>query len=170
MFFLEDDNFLLEDQIKKLSNLFTNNTFNFFLSAQQVREGHKFYFQHCLIERNTQQITSDFTPFFLEIFKTFCDKNKLIYKKIFRASINLTTHDDDNIFKPEIHCDHDFYHKQFIMYFNDSDGDTIIFDKKGENIIKSITPKKFKAICFESYPHCPLSPSRYRIVLVITFL
>lgn len=170
MFFIEEKNFLSQSQKDYITKLLSNNNLNYFLSNQQVRENHRFYFTHCLIDRNTHKSLSVHTPFFIEILNFFCNKNNIKINKIFRASINLTTFIDDCVFKPEIHVDHDFDHKQFIMYLNDSDGDTLIFDKEGKNLIKSISPEKYKAICFDSYPHCGLSPSKkFRLIVVITF-
>ena len=44
-------------------------------------------------------------------------------------SVNLTTRQDKLVI-PDPHNDHEFDYKHLIIYLNDSDGDTLMFNKK----------------------------------------
>lgn len=60
-----------------------------------------------------------------------------------------------------IHTDDDAPHIVCLYYVNDSDGDTLLFDNKKQNIIKSISPKKNRVVIFDgSIPHCSSEPSK----------
>ena len=68
--------------------------------------------------------------------------------------------------------DHDFPHKQLIIYLNESDGETVILDHK-DKIWKKIKPELYKAICFEGpIKHYATTPLKYnrRIICVLTFI
>ena len=59
--------------------------------------------------------------------------------------------------------------KQMIIYLNDSDAKTCIVNKG--KIVKEITPKTGKGICFNNLPHYAEFPkSGARLVLVATFI
>ena len=71
-----------------------------------------------------------------------------------------------------IHTDHDYKHKQIIIYLNNGDplSKTCILDEKPK-LIKEITPKKYTGVCFENLPHYQVLPKYgYRAVLVATFI
>ena len=60
----------------------------------------------------------------------------------------------------------------FILYLNDCDKNakTVIVDDK-DKIIKTITPQKYKGICFDSLPHYQIFPKHgLRLILVATFI
>ena len=78
-------------------------------------------------------------------------KIKLKIKKLFRVSINLSF--NIGVKKSIVHQDHDFDHKQLIIYLNDCDKNskTVILNKKNK-IIKEITPEKYKGVVFDKLP------------------
>jgi hypothetical protein len=83
--------------------------------------------------------------------------------------INLTFNNGTK--KCPIHQDHEYPHKQLIIYLNDADIDskTIILDKKNK-VLKKITPEKYKGVCFENLHHYMIYPKKgERVVLVTTF-
>ena len=49
---------------------------------------------------------------------------------------------------PVLHVDLDFPHKSLIYYVNDSEGDTVFFEKDYETIIDSVKPKKDTELCY----------------------
>jgi hypothetical protein len=115
-----------------------------------------------------------------EIFKKFLKINNKKFNDILSAKINLTVSSPDKFFTAP-HVDLAFDHKVFIYYFNDSDGQTVLFDhvlgKKVSsdsfNISNNISPLKGLGFCFDgNIFHAPIAPSekRYRIVLNIDFV
>lgn len=90
---------------------------------------------------------------------------------------------------PPIHVDHEFPHIQMVMYLNDSDGDTILYEKKfgeessdvsacnlsGEResmpIITKVSPKKNRILLFDgSHYHSMYNPTKnLRYTLVANF-
>ena len=102
------------------------------------------------------------------VFKSFVLKNNIEVKEVLRCAINLTFNTMEE--KCPTHDDHDYPHKQFLMYLNDC------FDKNAKTVILKnnekleIVPEKFKAICFDSAPHYMIYPKKdIRVVLVVTF-
>jgi len=87
-----------------------------------------------------------------------------------RIVYNLTIHNKKE--EKFIHTDHDYKHKQIIIYLNNCDplSKTCILDEK-HKLIKEITPKKYTGVCFENLPHYQVLPTYgYRPVLVATFI
>ena len=78
-------------------------------------------------------------------------------------------HDENKFNNP--HVDSFIKHKVCIVYLNDSDGDTFIFDNF-KNIIKRVTPKKGRVLIMNgNLIHTSSHPikSKFRIVLNINF-
>ena len=72
----------------------------------------------------------------------------------------------------DIHIDMDTPHWVGLYYINDSDGDTVLFDEKGEKEIKRITPKKGRIVFFDGkIPHCSNPPSKiHRAIINFNFI
>lgn len=82
------------------------------------------------------------------------------------------------------HVDHDFKHKVIMIYLNDTDGETIVYNKKFDNknrlilsdkldIIKNIKPELYKIVCWDgSYYHAATYPknNNRRVAFVATFI
>lgn len=129
-------------------------------------------FAHTLMKRSDLEgvsgdINSPHYEMAYTIFKNFCDQNNVPVKKIFRASFNLTI--ASSLPNAGVHQDHKFPHNVFVMYLNDTSGDTQLIEN--DVITQSISPKKNKAIIFNNQPHTHLFPNidEYRIVMVFTF-
>ena len=191
MFYKENKKFLTKEELDIVSNVVLGNNFPWFY--EPIATTDKFQlFCHTLIKRydvNKEEPVqnSEIFPFFNNILLRFCNKNKIKINKITRAVINLTSH--HNEYKTaDPHVDHNFKHKAFMIYLNDTQGDTIIYDKKFNNkddeviklenikkplkILKSIKPEIGKAICWDGeYYHAATYPKsgNRRVVLVITF-
>ena len=74
--------------------------------------------------------------------------------------------------KSGTHIDHEYPHKQIIIYLNDADkkSKTCIVDEK-DKVIKSISPEKYKGICFDAQRHFNYNPTtKHRLILVATFI
>ena len=103
-----------------------------------------------------------------KMFLEVCDQANVSVEEIYRACLNAT------VYYPAehtgIHVDHNFPHKNFIMYLTDAGGATYIFDQN-KNITETSNPQKNRAIIFGGELHaqasCKLGETR--IVLVVTF-
>ena len=123
------------------------------------------------------------TPAFgvvMNIFNKFVIKHDISVNKVFRIKANLLTRGSgDGYHLP--HIDKDTPHKVFLYYVNDSDGDTIMFDKffdpnkesmKNMSISDRVSPEMGKAIFFDGYQyHASSSPitNDFRCVINIDF-
>ena len=89
---------------------------------------------------------------------------------IFRIKLNCLLKDSNHITYNNKHIDQDFDHNAMILYLNDSDGDTLLYD--GNNIINRSSPQKGKYIIFNGLiDHASTRPvdNTYRFVLNINF-
>ena len=89
---------------------------------------------------------------------------------VFRMKANLSySNPINNEYKYGVpHIDAFEEHYVALYYVNDSDGDTILFDKDEKTIIDRITPKKGRCLFFKGdIPHSASGPvkSKYRIVI-----
>ena len=113
---------------------------------------------------------SDFTDIFENIFMDFCKEHDIKCNRILRSGVNFTTHQpsDSEYF---IHRDHDFSHKNFLMYLNEwTGGGTQFFDDE-KKLIKTVGPQKYKAIVSDGELHTQeyCDAHQIRVVLVVTF-
>ena len=130
---------------------------------------------HNLIARHKDNIAkkgntvSGYAEHYANMFLSFCKKNDIEVESIYRASLNKTEHCSEKM--TPIHCDHEFDHKNFIMYLNNfTNAPTYIFNEKDELITKS-NPKKNKCLVFGGLKHSHgfCLPKEERIVFVVTF-
>tara|TARA_B100000683_G_C12293640_1_gene475095 strand:- start:222 stop:773 length:552 start_codon:yes stop_codon:yes gene_type:complete len=113
---------------------------------------------------------SDYVERFEGIFKDFCKENNIKWDRILRSAVNFTTHQpkDSECF---IHRDHEFPHRNFLMYLNEwTSGETQFFDDE-RRLIKIVHPQKYKAVVSDSELHTQgyCDPHQRRVVLVVTF-
>ena len=143
-------------------------------------------FSHILLERESGDPCSPWLPFFQEIVYEFLDKNQLPYTKSVRGCLNLTYH-VPGYKHTDPHIDYFSKHYVVILYLNDTDGNTVIFDEEyteGRQPMYDVdtsdfkikyesSPKKGKIICFDGkYYHAlvPPSPGKIRNVCVFNVL
>lgn len=176
-YFVEDKSFLTVDQKNYISNIFQNMITPFYFEQAAVNDNDNgAHFVHHAIQRasnNAEEpgvVNSNEAKFFKSVLDSFCLKNNIKYKTIYRAALNITF-SNNLLEKVAEHTDHDFFHRQLLVYLNDSDGDTVILDYE-DNIFKSIPPEKYKGIMFDSIKHYHFFPkkNRWRSVMVITFI
>jgi hypothetical protein len=170
---LEDNNFLSDWQKEECDKML-GGEFPFYWQDYQVPgDGHP-ALVHCLLSRTTHghiiehdKINSPNFNFCKGILDSFCEKNNIKYKYIYRACINLTLPLPQK--HGTLHEDHDFPHKQFILYLNESNGNTLIFNSK-RKISKKIKIEKHKGVVFDKCLHAQEYPKKgRRVVLVMTF-
>ena len=109
------------------------------------------------------------------------EDTKVNWKSIERAKANFTTnltkYKPGDIVVPhqDINPNNDNYkNKKFISiiyYVHDTDGDTVFYDKECKKIIKKVTPKKGRAVIFDSLIfHSFMRPIKSEKRVVINFL
>jgi len=121
------------------------------------------------------------TPRIPNLFPTYCSDHHVIcntvlteifrenyidVKCVFRAGLNMSLPLISDAQHSYPHYDHNFDHKNLLVYLTDSDGDTVICEK---NELRN-TPKEDTGIIFEGKHYHYLPTYGRRIVLVCTFM
>jgi hypothetical protein len=167
------DDVINHDTLEKINNLFFNDDFPWFFAETTAQNEFNFkdtfehfQFVHWFIRES--KINSQYINVLEDILKDL----PIRLDNIIRAKANFlpqVMHDKDEFNNPHI----DMYqkHKICIVYLNDSDGDTFIFndDKK---IIQRVSPKKGRVLIMDgSFIHTSSHPikSKYRIIFNINF-
>jgi hypothetical protein len=104
------------------------------------------------------------------IFWHACMQNNIVPRIIHRSSANLTLHSRDA--HTDIHTDHSFPHKNFIMYLNDfSSAPTYVYADDEQSLVYESKPEKNKFVVFPGLPHASgfCKENERRVVLVVTF-
>ena len=179
------DDFFLQEDFKDFEREIVDNiNFPWFLSSHKtVHNDHNtiknpniieyLQFNHILKIDDTEKPNSGFYKLLEEKIPFILSKLNLKSINILRAKLNLQTQITNN--KPWLHntphIDAYYKHTVFMLYLNDSDGYTVIFDEN-KNIKKKISPKKNRVVIFDgmSY-HAGSHPckSNTRVVLNINF-
>ena len=189
MFIYDDDFLTLEEQVEFANKIFDEKCKNWAVwRALEVMNipGQRQKIPKSLVlvpkeSYNNFQVVQDLNNKEYEyIFNKFCTKHNIKPKEILRARVNMLTKSNyDNYNYP--HVDNPIPHNVFIYYFNSSDGDSIVFDKKlGEDlsnienlpILHSTKPKMGAAIKFDGrYYHSSTQPkeSELRCILNIDY-
>ena len=93
--------------------------------------------------------------------------NNLKVECVYRINANAVHPVESNILTVP-HNDHEFPHKNMLVYLTNTGGDTIVFDKGGKK--HHFTPVEDDIVVFEGL-HCMVPPkSGRRVVLVATYL
>ena len=92
--------------------------------------------------------------------------NNLKVEVVYRINANAVHSVESNILTVP-HNDHEFPHKNMLVYLTNTGGDTIVFDKGGKK--HHFTPVEDDIVVFEGL-HCMVPPkSGRRVVLVATY-
>ena len=93
--------------------------------------------------------------------------NNLKVETVYRINANAVHPVESNILTVP-HNDHEFPHKNMLVYLTNTGGDTIVFDEGGKK--HHFTPVEDDIVVFEGL-HCMVPPkSGRRVVLVATYL
>jgi hypothetical protein len=93
--------------------------------------------------------------------------NSLDFNYLIRANVNCV-HPQQNIQPTPPHYDHEFPHKNLIIYLTDAGGETIIFDDNNKKEL--FNPLEDDIIVFDGL-HCANPPkTKPRIILVATYI
>ena len=161
----EGKNFLTKEHKKTIQKLLEQNQLSFYMGPAFEQGTNYPYLSHTVLKRPEDRTADDMTypskytkenqfnsihaDIFLEILLAFCDKYKIKINKVFRINVNLTFNIGTK--KCPSHVDHEFDHKQLIIYLNDCDKDakTIMLDENNK-ISHEITPEKYKGVLFDN--------------------
>jgi hypothetical protein len=162
------------DSEKKLIDLVLSDKFDWLPSPETY--GNFDFEVHNLIARREQGLadkgiqTSGYTEPFVNMFLSFCKDNNIAVETVYRAALNKTKHREEKM--GPIHVDHEFPHKNFVMYLNSfTNAPTYIFDGKN-NLVHESKPEQYKCVVFggERHSHGFCLPNEIRIALIITFI
>lgn len=175
--FIEDRNFLSDEQKLFIDNVVLGANFPFYWNDSATHEPDDCGFLiHTLLNRPEARqngetgINSDYHNYFMEMFDCFCRKNNIAYKEVLRIAVNMTMHNGEEL--SPVHIDHNFPHNQCLMYLNDSPTSlTTILEEDGKTVWKEVKAEKFKAVCFPDRQHFVHLPKEgRRVVAVYTFI
>lgn len=175
MLYIEGKCSLNYDEVKFLQHVLSGEFPWFFQREKNVDDTTFYFLVHTLMHRdpNKEPITGNInSPYYdvcINIFKRFCTENNIKVNTIFRAALNSTMHSNYEVTR--IHTDHEFEHKNFILYVNEfENGQTCIFDSE-HKLIKQVETELHKAIVFSGEPHAHnfCRCGERRVILVITF-
>ena len=125
-------------------------------------------FSHSLINSNQKNISDNFVWSCLQPLYSLTNHIELNIDKIIRSRLFLQVPSNIDL-RLDPHIDMDEPHLVCLYYINDSDGDTIFFNKN--NIIKEVSPKKGRIALFDgSIEHSAGIPKTFpRFILNINF-
>ena len=183
MFYFESEDFLSQYHKDFITLLRSQELqFPFYYEEGSVyKEDGANFMCHTLITRleerekigNVEQlgVNSPHTEMFLQMANSLCVKAEIERpKEWFRAAVNFTY--PIGIDKSLTHDDHEFPHRQILIYLNkpmDKTATTVLLDEQG-NKVKEVIPQQFKGIIFDSTPHYMNYPKvGNRMVAVFTF-
>lgn len=123
---------------------------------------------HNVLERieNTDWIPKPMSGLFFPLTRivfSICEDLDLEFTSLARMSINLGYPTQNSTWGCSPHVDHLYPHTQMLIYLNDSDGDTVIFD---EQICSESTSEVYDYECNDRLPVMTrVSPKKNRILL-----
>ena len=160
-------NVFTKDHKKFLNNIFKFERNPFYWADSAVKKGDKsFHFVHHAIYDSGKDNSSLAKPLRL-LLQEISSKINHSYDHIYRCALNITFCNGYTKKCPP-HKDHVFKHKQILIYLNNSDGDTIVLDKKGKEL-KRVKPEAYKIFVFDDSKHYYYFPKKgVRKVLVYT--
>ena len=148
MFYKESKNLLNQKEIKFIKNNILETNFPWYYHQAATTKECPVY-THTLIHRyniNKEKpvINSNVFSFFEKIVLRFCKKHSIKIKAFTRATLNSISF--NKMKKGVAHVDHDFKHKVIMVYLNNTDGETIIYNKKFDNKNTLIFSNKLKIL------------------------
>jgi len=192
MYFNETD-FLTEEEKTRIDSEIMGNDFPWYYQNYSTSDKFPFY-SHVVIPRceddEINNSNSTMYDFFLNIVDRFREKHGMEKTPLLRACLNSCSSFDKHPHS-DIHVDHHFPHKTFIIYLNDDfdGGDTILFSRywveglQTNYKLESYNPEEFpelvripaekhKVVAFDGRIfHCNEWPkdSKRRVIFIATF-
>ena len=127
------------------------------------------FFSHVLLERPGAtsiypRPSSDYLPLAEAVFKEICVSENITPNVLYRANVNLVL-PSTNRNPSVLHKDHDFSHKNMVVYLTDCNGGPTMVRGK-----KDFYGKEDEVYIFEGLHQMKAPTSDRRIVLVYTFI
>lgn len=172
--------------IEELKNPFTPDYFNiknsvlsadfpwYFMETTVESESNEYaaspYFSHAVIKPPYNPnlfptISSPYSDICNSFICDVCKSNNLQINSIIRINFNLTLPLSTKPSQP--HYDHDFPHKNLLVYLNNSDGDTTVIVDDGE---LKFSPKEDSVILFEGLHYQYFPSENRRVIMITTFI
>ena len=125
------------------------------------------FFTHTFLERPESNIgysraNSPYIDGCLKVLHQIVSSNDVEFNYFIRASVNLVS-PCSTVKRTVEHCDHQFPHKNILIYLSETDGDTVV---DGENF----SPQEDCGIIFTGKHYHYTPTDKERIVLVGTFI
>ena len=110
---------------------------------------------------------SEYLPNIEIVINQIFELNKINAHCIYRINANAVHPVEGNVLTVP-HNDHEFPHKNLLIYLTNVGGDTIVFDDLGKK--HHFTPKEDDIVTFKGL-HCMVPPKKgRRVVIVVTYL
>ena len=148
----------------------------FYLNTEDVGKSKRFFpfFTHIVLHRPedsaVNKINSPSYNYLTKLFKNFSKRCNFKYNKIYRICFKITFNNGTK--QSSTHLDHQFPHKQLILYLHIDDlkSHTCVYNKE-ETKIKKINPIPNSVAIWNNLKHYHITPTKgYRLVLIYTFL
>ena len=162
---------LTPTELEAVHNDVFSNRFPWYYHPDDVTKGTgNPFMSHTLMSYNADglavegTVNSDAYGFFRNIF------NRLVpdHSVLFRANLNMTFH--SSVAHGSIHKDHEFEHKNLLIYLSHAQGGTCLFDDD-HTLIDTIKPKYNQACTFQgAHAQQMCLPGQTRVVAVFTYL
>ena len=174
--FIEDRDFLSEDQKKYIDEVILQPNFPYYLQQNASPNDGNAGMCHIGLARSELRpegssqfdYNSDFGPFAYQMLYAFATKNNFKIAEMYRAAVNISFNTASG--RSGTHHDHEFDHTMLVIYLNDpedSDSDTVLI---GDGIEHRVKPEKFKGVCFDTCPHYATFPRfGVRVIAAISF-
>jgi len=181
---------LTEEYLNFKKIIFETENFPWFFSSDTtgIKSDTYYFYYHAILTRGSPPTVASQGLFngCKLILEQILNFNDIELKNIYRMSLNSTHYYPFKYNNP--HVDHEYPHKNMLIYLNESEGHTIIFkerygidykenwsstNKHKFHIMKKIKPQKDKIVSFDgSYFHCHSfpKPNQRRVVFVCTYI
>ena len=168
-----DNNFLSSQNKNYIDQRVLSNNFPYYLNNNLVGEDDHKFLTHVAIQRpedtnfNRSSSNSSEYIYLLELFNSFVEKHNINCTRVLSCVVNLSF--NNGFHKTLSYSDHEFKHKNLIIYCSNNKEAKTILEKNGKSF-KEIEPIKYRGVYFEDYKHSFIYPKKdVRTTIVFTF-
>jgi hypothetical protein len=164
----------LTEEYSNLKNIIFEGNFPWYMDTTTGDNLGKYFFGHKILNRPSKEfpassITSDHFGISIQVLNQIAQFNNLNVNLFLRIHVNLNvSHGGGLACSP--HHDHDFPHKNLLIYLNQASGPTVVINSEN-NSEEYFHPKEDVIITFEGkHYHYQPNVGEKRIVLVATYI
>lgn len=171
---IERVNFTKTENYILLKNQVLSNNFPWYYHSSTIKDKEDFpFFGHSVVKSPGNPnlfstISSSYSDLCNNILFEIFSENNIEVNCVIRVNLNMTIPVVCNSISSHPHYDHKFDHKNLLVYLNDSDGDTVVYDENKNEYRYS--PKEDSALIFCGKHYQFLPTYNRRVVLVSTFI